>query len=251
MMNFDGKLALVTGASGGIGAAVAATLAAQGAHVALHYNRGEAAARAVADAITAKGGTAYLGQGDITQRGVPAEVVNEAAEKLGGLDILFNNAGAMIRRMPFMELDDALYDEALDLNARPVIAASQAAVPHMEKRGGGSIINVGSIAGIDGGGSGSGHYGSAKAYVHNLTRHMARDLARLNIRVNAIAPGVVQTAFHAATPPERMQAMQATIPLGRLGTPDDCVGPVLFVASSAASYMTGQILHVNGGMYLP
>ena len=251
MMNFDGKLALVTGASGGIGAAVAATLAAQGAHVALHYNRGEAAARAVADAITAKGGTAYLVQGDITQRGVPAEVVNEAAEKLGGLDILFNNAGAMIRRMPFMELDDALYDEALDLNARPVIAASQAAVPHMEKRGGGSIINVGSIAGIDGGGSGSGHYGSAKAYVHNLTRHMARDLARLNIRVNAIAPGVVQTAFHAATPPERMQAMQATIPLGRLGTPDDCVGPVLFLASSAASYMTGQILHVNGGMYLP
>ncbi len=251
MMNFDGKLALVTGASGGIGAAVAAALAAQGAHVALHYNRGEAAARAVADAITAKGGTAYLVQGDITQRGVPAEVVNEAAEKLGGLDILFNNAGAMIRRMPFMELDDALYDEALDLNARPVIAASQAAVPHMEKRGGGSIINVGSIAGIDGGGSGSGHYGSAKAYVHNLTRHMARDLARLNIRVNAIAPGVVQTAFHAATPPERMQAMQATIPLGRLGTPDDCVGPVLFLASSAASYMTGQILHVNGGMYLP
>ena len=251
MMNFDGKLALVTGASGGIGAAVAAALAAQGAHVALHYNRGEAAARAVADAITAKGGTAFLVQGDITQRGVPAKVVNEAAEKLGGLDILFNNAGAMIRRMPFMELDDALYDEALDLNARPVIAASQAAVPHMEKRGGGSIINVGSIAGIDGGGSGSGHYGSAKAYVHNLTRHMARDLARLNIRVNAIAPGVVQTAFHAATPPERMQAMQATIPLGRLGTPDDCVGPVLFLASSAASYMTGQILHVNGGMYLP
>lgn len=251
MMNFDGKLALVTGASGGIGAAVAAALAAQGAHVALHYNRGEAAARAVADAITAKGGTAYLVQGDITQRGVPAKVVNQAAEKLGGLDILFNNAGAMIRRMPFMELDDALYDEALDLNARPVIAASQAAVPHMEKRGGGSIINVGSIAGIDGGGSGSGHYGSAKAYVHNLTRHMARDLARLNIRVNAIAPGVVQTAFHAATPPERMQAMQATIPLGRLGTPDDCVGPVLFLASSAASYMTGQILHVNGGMYLP
>jgi 3-oxoacyl-[acyl-carrier protein] reductase len=250
MMNFDGKLALVTGASGGIGAAVAAALAAQGAHVALHYNRGEAA-RAVADAITAKGGTAYLVQGDITQRGVPAKVVNQAAEKLGGLDILFNNAGAMIRRMPFMELDDALYDEALDLNARPVIAASQAAVPHMEKRGGGSIINVGSIAGIDGGGSGSGHYGSAKAYVHNLTRHMARDLARLNIRVNAIAPGVVQTAFHAATPPERMQAMQATIPLGRLGTPDDCVGPVLFLASSAASYMTGQILHVNGGMYLP
>lgn len=252
MMNFDGKLALVTGASGGIGAAVAAALAAQGAHVALHYNRGEAAARAVADAIIAKGGTAYLVQGDITQRGVPAQVVNAAADKLGGLDILFNNAGAMIRRMPFMELDDALYDEALDLNARPVIAASQAAVPHMEKRGGGSIINVGSVAGIDGGGSGSGHYASAKAYVHNLTRHMARDLARLNIRVNAISPGVVETAFHAATPPERMKAMQASIPLGRLGQPEDCVGPVLFLASDAASgYMTGQNLHINGGMYLP
>ncbi|RDE07822.1 SDR family NAD(P)-dependent oxidoreductase [Pelagibacterium lacus] len=251
MTEFDGKLALVMGASGGIGAAVATAFAAQGAHVALHYNRGEAAAQAVADAIIANGGTAMVIQGDVAERGVPAKVVRQAAEGLGGLDILFNNAGAMIRRMPFMELDDALYEEALDLNARPVIAASQAAVPYMEKRGGGSIINVGSIAGIDGGGSGSGHYGSAKAYVHNLTRHMARDLARLNIRVNAIAPGVVQTAFHAATPPERMQAMQATIPLGRLGTPDDCVGPVLFLASSASSYMTGQILHVNGGMYLP
>ncbi|MHA6689881.1 SDR family NAD(P)-dependent oxidoreductase [Devosia sp. A449] len=251
MMNFDGKLALVMGASGGIGAAVATAFAAQGAHVALHYNRGEAAAQAAADAIIASGGKAFLIQGDISERGVPAKVVHQAAELLGGLDILFNNAGAMIRRMPFLDLDDALYEEALDLNVRPVIAASQAAVSHMDKRGGGSIINVGSIAGVDGGGSGSGHYGSAKAYVHNLTRHMARDLARLNIRVNAISPGVVQTAFHAATPPERMHAMQATIPLGRLGTPDDCVGPVLFLASSAASYMTGQILHVNGGMYLP
>lgn len=251
MFDFQGKLVLVTGASGGIGAAVAEAFARQGAKVALHYNRGEDAVRASLARINEAGGQAVAIQGDLTQRGVPAAVVEEAADKLGGLDILFNNAGAMIRRMPFVELDDALYEEALELNVRPVVFASQAAVKHIEKRGGGSIINVGSIAGIDGGGSGSGHYGSAKSYVHNLTRHMARDLASRGIRVNAISPGVVETAFHAATPAERMAAMKASIPLGRLGTAEDCVGPVLFLASDLASYMTGQILHVNGGMYLP
>ena len=121
-----------------------------------------------------------------------------------------------------------------------------------EASGHGVIINLGSIAGNDGGGPGSGHYACAKAYIHNLTRHMARDLAVRNIRVNAIAPGVIATPFHAQTPPERMEAMKKTIQLGRIGEPEDCVGPLLFLASNAMSgYMTGQILHVNGGQYMP
>jgi 3-oxoacyl-[acyl-carrier protein] reductase len=125
-------------------------------------------------------------------------------------------------------------------------------VPHIEAEGGGAIINVGSIAGNDGGGPGSGHYAAAKAYVHNMTRHMARDLAKRNIRVNAIAPGVIETAFHAATPPERMEAMKNATQLGRVGTPQDCVGPLLVLArDSESGYITGQILHVNGGQYMP
>lgn len=140
----------------------------------------------------------------------------------------------------------------LTLNVRPVVEGSQAAIPHLEKSAAGSIVNVGSIAGHDGGGPGSGHYAAAKAYIHNLTRHMARDLASRGIRVNAIAPGTIVTPFHDATPPERMEAMRRATPLSRLGKPEDCVGAALFLASpSMSGFITGQILHVNGGQLMP
>lgn len=252
MISFKDRLVLVTGASSGIGAAVARAFGAQGAHVAVHYNSGADGAKAVADDIVAAGGKATLVQGDISDETVARRVVTDAIAALGGLDVLFNNAGSMVRRAPFMELDAALYDQVMNVNVRSVIACSQTAVPALRARGGGAIINVGSVAGNDGGGIGSGHYASAKAYIHNLTRHMARDLSREGIRVNAIAPGAITTPFHAATPPERIEAMQKTVPMGRLGSPEDCVGPVLFLASGEMSgYVTGQILHVNGGMYLP
>ena len=246
-----GKTVLVTGASVGIGAAAALGFARQGADVAVHYHKNQEAAENVCTAIRKLGVKAVAIGGDLAVAGTARHVVEEAAKQLGRLDILLNNAGAMIRRAPFLELDLGLYEAALDLNVRPVIEASQAAVPHMEKQGGGAIINVGSIAGADGGGPGSGHYACAKAYVHNLTRHMARDLASRQIRVNAISPGVIETAFHAATPPERMEAMKKSVPLGRAGTPEDCVGPILFLAStSMGGYVSGQILHVNGGQYM-
>jgi 3-oxoacyl-[acyl-carrier protein] reductase len=250
--DIENKLVLITGASGGIGAAVSVAFARQGARVAVHFNRNAAGAEEVARAIRDTGGTALLLHGDLAQPGEARRVVDEAAQLLGGLDILINNAGSLVARRSMLEADDELVDAVFNLNARAVIGATQAAVPHMERRGGGAIINVGSIAGLDGGGPGAGIYGAAKAYVHNLTRHLARELAARNIRVNAVSPGVVDTAFHASTPPERLEAMRKSVPLGRLGVPDDCVGAFLFLASRELSgYITGQIIHVNGGQVMP
>lgn len=249
---FDGKCVLVTGSSSGIGAAVARAFARNGARVAVHYRTREAGAQEVVEDIRAAGGTAHVLQADFDTPAEAATLVARAAQALGGLDILINNAGSLTGRKLFLDWNDETFDTVMNLNVRSLIAASQAAVPLIEQRGGGAIVNLGSIAGSDGAGPGAGHYGAAKAYVHNLTRHMARDLAGRNIRVNAVAPGVVATPFHAATPPERMEAMRQAVQLGRIGAPEDCVGPILFLASGAMSgYVTGQILHVNGGQYMP
>ena len=250
--DLNGRRILVTGASTGIGAAAAMAFARCGARVALHFNRSEKAAQNVADEISRFNGTAILLKGDLSQQGEPRRVVEQAVHGLGGLDVLVNNAGSLVRRAPFAEVDNDLINEVIDLNVRAVITASQAAIPYLEERQGGTIINVGSIAGNDGGGPGAGIYASAKAFVHNLTRHLARDLGPKGIRVNAIAPGVIDTPFHAATPPERMEAMRKAIYLGRIGKPEDCVGAFLFLASPAMSgYITGQIIHVNGGQLMP
>jgi 3-oxoacyl-[acyl-carrier protein] reductase len=252
--DLEAKRVLITGAAGGIGAALAQAFEAQGARVARHYRRSPAEAGGAERGATrgTASGSALSVAGDLELAGEAARVVNAAAAALGGLDILINNAGAMVARRPILDAEDELLDRVFNLNSRAVLGACQAAVPHMIAGGGGAIINVGSIAALDGGGPGSGLYAASKAFVHTLTRHLARDLAKHRIRVNAVSPGVVQTGFHAQTPPERMAAMQAAIPMGRIGTPEDCVGAFLFLASDALSgYVTGQNLHVNGGQAMP
>jgi 3-oxoacyl-[acyl-carrier protein] reductase len=250
--DLNGKAVLITGASSGIGEALARAFAAQGSILALHFNSHGEAAESLANEIAGGGRKPALIRGDLTKRGEARRVVNDAALALGGLDILINNAGGIGERRPIGEVDDALFDFVYDLNVRSVIAASQAAIPHFEKRGGGNIVNVGSIAGIDGGGPGSSVYSTAKAAVHNITRHLATDLAAKNIRVNTVAPGAIATPFHARTPQSRMDAMREATAMGRVGVAQDCVGAFLFLCSNELSgYVTGNIVHVNGGMYMP
>lgn len=247
-----GKRVLITGASTGIGAAAAVAFASQGCAVALHYRSHESEARAVAAQAEGSGGKCTLLRADLAERGAAQKLVNDAAQALGGLDILINNAGSLIARRPYADIDDELIDSVFDLNARAVIHAVRAAILFLEKSAAPSVINIGSIAGLDGGGPGSALYASTKAFIHNLTRHLARDLGARGIRVNTISPGVIATPFHAATPPERMEAMRKAVILGRVGTPADCVGAFLFLASASLSgYITGQNIHVNGGQVMP
>jgi 3-oxoacyl-[acyl-carrier protein] reductase len=246
------KAILITGASSGIGAAISRAFAEQGSRIAVHCSANRQGAERVIQDIRNTGGVAQLVQGDLTRAGDARRIVEDGANALQGLDVLINNAGSLVSRRPLLEADDAWVDSVFNLNARAVIQTCQAAVPHMVRRGGGAIINVGSIAGLDGGGSGAGIYGAAKAFVHNLTRHLAREFAAQNIRVNAVSPGVVDTSFHRATPPERMEAMRKSVPMGRIGKPGDCVGAFLFLASEHLSgYITGQNIHVNGGQAMP
>lgn len=246
------RAVLVTGASTGIGAAVAKALAAQGAKVAVHYNESAAAAEAVLADIRHAGGEAFLIQGDVSKPGGSERVVEAAAEKLGGLDGLINNAGGMLGRVPTAEMDDAHYARVMDLNARSVLAATKAAVPFLKRRQG-FVINTTSIAARNGGGNGAILYAAAKGFVSTITRGHAKEFVGDGIRVNAVAPGIIATPFHDRyTSPEMLDVQRQSVPMARVGTPDECVGAYLFLASPLLSgYITGQIIEVNGGQLMP
>jgi len=250
--DLDGKAVLITGAGTGIGAALARGFAAQGAKVIVHYHSSEAAANAVRDDIAARGGTAALVKGDVAKMDQCARIVAEAAQAFGRLDGVINNAGLMLGRVFSLEASQSHVDDVIDLNVRSVIAVTRAALPWLEKNGG-FVINTTSVAARNGGGNGAILYAAAKGFVSTVTRGHAKELIGRKIRVNGVAPGLIATPFHERyTDAETFQAQIKGIPMGRAGTPEDCVGAYLFLASDMLSgYVIGQIIEVNGGQLMP
>ena len=247
-----GKAVLITGASSGIGEALARAFAAQGALVGLHYNSNAEAAHAVARDIDAAGGSVVLVKADAASSEAMAEAVAHVAKAFGRLDGVINNAGSMIGRMLYEDMTDVQYDKVMDVNARSVLSTTQAAIVHLKKQGG-FVINTTSISARTGGTAGSGVYGSSKAFVGAVTKGMALEFGKFNIRVNAVAPGVIVTPFQDKFAlPGQLDQVAGSVPLMRTGTPDDCVGAYLFLASPMLSgYITGQTIDVNGGQLMP
>src|SRR5690349_15330273 len=245
------RVALVTGGATGIGGAISTAFGAAGMKVAVHFHAGADQATAVAGQIRRAGGQALLLQRDITERKAPDDVVSRTVEEFGRLDVLVNNAGGMVARQPLEEIDDDFFDAVVDLNVRQLVHACRAGAAAM-KANGGSIINVSSISARTGGSPGSSVYSGAKAFVATFTRSLARELAPHGIRVNALSPGTIATAFHERhSTPEKLEATRKTIPMARLGTAQDCGGTALFLASGALSgYVTGQVIEVNGGQFM-
>ncbi len=248
--DLKGKSVLITGSSTGIGAAAAKGFAAAGARVAVHGNSSKEQAEQVVADIKAAGGEAILTMGNVMKTEVVGRIIDETVAAFGGLDVLINNAGSLYHRAALEDQDDELYDNVTNLNIRSVVSACRLAVPHLRKNKG-CIINTGSIAGHNGGAVGAGLYAGTKAFVHSWTRTMAIELGGEGIRVNCVSPGVILTPFHERfSTPEKLENVRKGIPLQRLGTPEDCVGIYMFLASEKmAGYIHGQVIEINGGQY--
>ncbi len=253
MKDLRGKVVLVTGSSSGIGAAAALGFARWGSHVAVHCNSRVADADRIAADVRALDVAAAVFQADVSDTSAVARLATEVHARFGRIDIVVNNAGSLVQRVALADAPDDLIEKVFALNARSMMALNRAVIPMMRSQGGGAIINVVSQAARTGGSQGSGLYASSKAYVSTYTRALAKELVSDRIRVNAMAPGVIDTPIHdGMTSPEVMQQLINQIPMKRLGTADECAGAILFLASEdLASYVTGQIIEVNGGQIMP
>jgi NAD(P)-dependent dehydrogenase (short-subunit alcohol dehydrogenase family) len=250
MADLAGKAALVTGAQQGIGAAIAIALAQAGADVAINYLDGLADAEAVAAAVRATGQRALLVPGDVSSPGGPAALVDATVAAFGKIDILVNNAG-VFPRVPFLEMKESDWDFVHSINLKATCFCAQAAARSMVAAGiQGSIVSVASSA-IFGASPRGVHYAASKGGVVSLTRAMATELAPHRIRVNAIAPGLTDTAQpRYGMTEDELVARAATMPLGRMGRPEDIAHVAVFLASEKAAFMTGQVVHANGGIFM-
>ena len=243
-----GKVAVVTGASRGIGKAIACKLASQGAKVVVNYNGSKEKAEAVKAEIEAQGGTAVLYQCDVSDFASCETFIQDVIKEHGSLDILVNNAG-ITRDGLLMKMSEEDFDKVLDTNLKGTFNTIRFATRQMIKQRSGRIINMSSVVGVSGN-AGQANYAASKAGVIGLTKAVAREVASRGVTVNAIAPGFIQTDMTDVLSDKVKEAMVGQIPLGRFGQTEDIAAAVAFLASDGAGYITGQVLHVDGGMVM-
>ncbi len=248
MSRLAGKRALVTGASRGIGRAVALRLAAEGASVALNYRAGREEAEAVASEIASAGGHAVVLQGDVSLAAEADALVNGAAESLGGLDILVNNAG-VTRDNLLMRLSEEDWDAALNTNLKGAFLCAKAAIRPMLRQRFGRIVNMSSVVALTGN-PGQANYTAAKAGLIGFTRTVAREVASRGITVNALAPGFIETQMIDSIPADLRGQILERIPLGKFGAPEDVAACAAFLCSEDGAYITGQTISIDGGLGL-
>ncbi|HSI66951.1 MAG TPA: 3-oxoacyl-[acyl-carrier-protein] reductase [Planococcus sp. (in: firmicutes)] len=248
MSKFEGKTAIVTGASRGIGAEIAKQLASQGAKVVVNYSGSQAKAEAVVEEIQQAGGKAIAFKANVADAVAVKSMVDEAIKNFGSVDILVNNAG-ITRDNLMMRMKDDEWDDVININLKGVFICTKAVTRQMMKQRSGRIVNVASIVGVMGN-AGQANYVASKAGVIGLTKTTARELSSRGITANAVAPGFITTDMTDKLSDDVQKAMLDQIPLGRFGEPGDVAKAVLFLASDEASYMTGQTLHLDGGMVM-
>ncbi|WAA10673.1 3-oxoacyl-[acyl-carrier-protein] reductase [Fervidibacillus albus] len=247
-MNLEGKKALVTGASRGIGREIAIELAKCGADVIVNYAGNEQLANEVVEEIRTLGRKSMAIQANVANRIEVENMVKETVQFLGTLNILVNNAG-ITRDQLIMRMKESEWDEVLDVNLKGVFLTTKAVTREMMRQRTGRIINISSIVGASGN-AGQANYVAAKSGIIGLTKTTAKELAKRNITVNAVAPGFITTDMTDQLTDDVRQELSKQIPLGRLGEPKDVAKAVAFLASDDSSYITGQTIHVNGGMYM-
>lgn len=248
MIALEGKKAIVTGGSRGIGAAIARELARQGADVAINYRKHEAQAQRVVGDIEAAGRRALCVQADVAGFADAEQMVGRAVASFGGLDILVNNAG-INRDSVIWKMAEQQWDEVIETNLKGYFNYIRAAVPHFREQKSGKIVNITSINGLRGK-FGQTNYSAAKAGIIGLTKALARELGRSNVNVNAVAPGLIETDMMRDAPQDVLDAALAEIVLGRLGKPEDVATVVAFLCSDEARHITGQVIQVDGGQYI-